>query len=294
MRTEQLMWSWQGKSIEVGFDSAGQGALVLLLPAMSSISTRREMRPLQERLSARYRTLAIDWPGFGDRARPALAWTPQVYSAFLAFVVSELAPSAHAVIAAGHGATYALLHACARPGGFGRLVLLAPTWRGPLPTMMNGQRPFFARICRMVDVAVLGSLLYKMNVNRLVVGYMAAGHVYADPTWLRGERLQDKLAVTRARGARFASIRFVTGALDPLATRGAFLDQARRAGVPMLVVYGGESPARSRAEMEALAAVAGVRSNCLPHGKLGVHEEFPDAVAQAIAPFLAEGQPECA
>ena len=54
MRTEQLMWSWQGKSIELGFDTAGRGALVLLLPAMSSISTRHEMRPLQERLSAYY------------------------------------------------------------------------------------------------------------------------------------------------------------------------------------------------------------------------------------------------
>jgi pimeloyl-ACP methyl ester carboxylesterase len=155
--------------------------------------------------------------------------------------------------------------------------------------MMNGHRPLFDRICRMVDIPVLGSLLYKMNVNRVVVGYMAAGHVYADPAWLRGERLRSKLAVTRARGARFASIRFVTGALDPLATRDAFLDRARQASVPMLVVYGRESPARSRAEMEALASVAGVRSICLPHGKLGLHEEFPNAVAQAIAPFLAEG-----
>jgi pimeloyl-ACP methyl ester carboxylesterase len=157
--------------------------------------------------------------------------------------------------------------------------------------MMNGRRPFFDRICRIVDVPLVGSLLYKMNVNRVVVGYMAEGHVYADPAWLRGQRLRNKLAVTRARGARFASVRFVTGALDPLATRDAFLDQARQASVPMLVVYGRESPTRSRAEMEALASVPGVRSSCLPNGKLGLHEEFPDAVAQAIEPFLAEGEP---
>jgi pimeloyl-ACP methyl ester carboxylesterase len=135
----------------------------------------------------------------------------------------------------------------------------------------------------------LVSLLYKLNVNRVVVGYMAAGHVYSDPEWLRGERLRDKLAVSRARGARFASIRFVTGALDPVITRDAFLDLARRAGLPMLVVYGSESPSRSRAEMEALVAVPGVRGICLPSGKLALHEEFPDAVAQAIEPFLTEG-----
>jgi pimeloyl-ACP methyl ester carboxylesterase len=287
MQTEQLAWTWRGKSVDLGFDTAGQGPTVLLLPALSSISTRREMRPLQERLSARYRTVAIDWPGFGEQARPALPWTPEAYAAFLGFVFRAVTPSAHAVIAAGHGATYALAHACAHPGSFGRLVLVAPTWRGPLPTMMNGHRPFFDRLCRAVDVPVLGHLLYKLNVNRLVVRRMAAGHVYADPAWLRGERLREKLAVTRARGARFASVRFVTGALDPLATREAFLDLARRAPLPMLTVYGAQTPSRSRAEMEALVAVPGMRGACLPLGKLAIHEEFCDVVAQAIAPFLA-------
>ena len=90
--------------------------------------------------------------------------------------------------------------------------------------MMNGRRPFLDRLCKIVDLPVLGPLLYKMNVNRLVVRRMAAGHVYADPAWLSGERMREKLAVTRAQGARFASVRFVTGALDPLATRDEFLD----------------------------------------------------------------------
>jgi hypothetical protein len=38
-------------------------------------------------------------------------------------------------------------------------------------------------------------LFYRLNVNRLVVRYMAAGHVYADPTWLDAGPLQEKLAV---------------------------------------------------------------------------------------------------
>src|SRR5262249_55978233 len=86
----------------------------------------------------------------------------------------------------------------------------------------------------------------------------------------------------------FASVRFVTGRLDPLASRDAFLDLARRAAVPILLVYGAETPPRSRAEMEALAAVGGVRTARLPQGKLAVHEEVPDATFDAIAPFLAE------
>ena len=44
----------------------------------------------------------------------------------------------------------------------------------------------------------------------------------------------------------------------------------------------------SRAEMEALALVPSIRTVVLPLGKLSVHEEFPDLVAEAIKPFLSE------
>jgi pimeloyl-ACP methyl ester carboxylesterase len=287
MHSAQLTWTWRGKTIDLGFDTSGHGPTVLLLPALSSISTRREMWPLQECLSSQYRTVSVDWPGFGDQARPAIDWEPAAYATFLAYILEAVVPSPHAVIAAGHAATYALAHACARPTSLGRLVLLAPTWRGPLPTMMNGRRPFFNRLCKFVDLPVLGPLLYKLNVNRVVVRFMGAGHVYADPAWLSGERLREKLAVTRARGSRFASIRFVTGGLDPIDTREQFLALARQAAIPMLIVYGDQTPPRSRAEMEALATISGMRSVCIPRGKLSLHEEFAAQVAQVVAPFLA-------
>jgi pimeloyl-ACP methyl ester carboxylesterase len=38
--------------------------------------------------------------------------------------------------------------------------------------------------------------------------------------------------------------------------------------------------------MEALAALPGAELKLLPHGKLSLHEEFPDAVVAAIRPFL--------
>ena len=154
--------------------------------------------------------------------------------------------------------------------------------------MAGGQRPFFERLCRLVDRPGLGPLIYRLNVNPFMVRRMGAGHVYADPAFLDEERLRQKLNVVRAPGARFASVRFVTGRLDPLASREAFLDLARRAAAPILLVYGAETPPKSRAEMEALAAVPGIRTARLPQGKLAVHEEFPDATFGAIAPFLAE------
>ena len=38
--------------------------------------------------------------------------------------------------------------------------------------------------------------------------------------------------------------------------------------------------------MEAFAALPGIRAVCLPRGKLSVHEEFPDATFDVVAPFL--------
>ena len=60
-------WSWQGQSLRLGATRLGAGPTLLLLPALSSISTREEMRPLQELLSASHATVSIDWPGFGDQ-----------------------------------------------------------------------------------------------------------------------------------------------------------------------------------------------------------------------------------
>jgi pimeloyl-ACP methyl ester carboxylesterase len=290
-RNQRISWRWREATIEIGVSVRGQGPTVVMLPALSSISTRVELEPLQQRLAPRFRTLAIDWPGFGGLPRPQLDWRPPAYAAYLAFVLRDVAPNPYAVVAAGHAAGYALSHACDHPDAFQRLVLLAPTWRGPLPTMMNGRRPWFDRLCRMFDVPVLGSLLYGLNVNRVVVRYMAAGHVYADPAWLDRDRLRDKLAVTGAAGARYASVRFVTGALDPLGSREEFLDRARRTNVPMLAVYGGETPERSRAKIEALTMVGpGTTVLRLPRGKLSFYEEFPDDTATAILPFLTDGR----
>jgi pimeloyl-ACP methyl ester carboxylesterase len=152
--------------------------------------------------------------------------------------------------------------------------------------MMGEHRRFFDRLCRLVDRSTIGPLIYRLNVNPLVVRRMGAGHVYSDPDYLTEERLHEKLAVARAGGARFASVRFVTGHLDPFASSEEFLGCARRATAPILVIYGSETPRRSLAEIEALAALPGIRSARLPRGKLSVHEEFADETVEAITPFL--------
>ena len=285
--SDSIEWTWRDETIRVGIDHRGQGPTVLMLPALSSISTRSEMRPLAEKLASIFTTIAIDWPGFGDQPRPSVAWEPDAYRAFLAHILQEL-PKPTATVAAGHAAGYLLCQAAEHPGSAGCLCLVAPTWRGPLPTMMGGRRTMFRYISRLVDLPVIGSALYRLNVNRPMIRVMGRGHVYADPAWLDERRLAEKLAVTNAPGARHASFRFVAGELDPMPTHESFMATARLVTDRILVVYGAATPSRSKGEIEALRGLPNVQSVELPVGKLAVHEEFPGLVAEAVQSFLGE------
>ena len=137
---DHIVWNWESQVFRVGTDRLGVGPTVLLLPALSSISTRREMRLLQERLAPSFATVAIDWPGFGEEPRPAVQWRPDAYVAFLRYVLTEVVPRPFATLAAGHAASYALAVGATSPNCTGPLCLIAPTWRGPLPTIMGGKR----------------------------------------------------------------------------------------------------------------------------------------------------------
>lgn len=282
---DEITWQADGRPVRIGTTRFGQGPALLLLPAPSSVSTRAELWPLQERLGHRFATLAVDWPGFGTLPRPKVDWQPRHLAAFLTFLTqTQIQPAA--TLAAGHAAGYALAQAAASPGSLGRVGLLSPTWRGPLPTMMKRRLRAFRGVARAVDLPLAGAAVYRLNVNGPVIGMMMRGHVYADPAWLTPRRLAAKRAVTEAPGARYASFRFVAGELDPFADRAAFLDAARRAGDPVVALYGRQVPPKSRAEMLALAELPNVRATELPQGKLSFYEEFPDAAAEAVLAAL--------
>ncbi len=280
MVEETLDWVTNGEAMRLGMTRAGSGRLALLLPALSSISTRAEMAPLAARLAPRFETLAVDWPGFGTLPRPRRAWSRADMAAFLAQLLAEVAPRPALVVAAGHAAGYLLAHP--DHNAFSSAVLVAPTWRGPLPTMLGRRPDWLPRVRAAVDAPLIGPLLYAVNMSRPVIRRMARGHVYADPAFLAPERFAAKFAVTDAPGARFASVRFVTGVLDPFDDAEAFRAAGTALRDRLTLIWGADTPARSRAEMEALAGAAAVTPTVVAGAKLGVHEERPDETAAAI------------
>ena len=163
-------WSWRGTPIPVGYELSGPAGAepILMLPATSTVSTRAELRALARYLGSRC-CIITDWPGFGDTARPRLDYDRALCRGFLEELVThlraELERSSFPVAACcGHAAGYAIDLEARQPGTFTHLVLIAPTWRGPLPTMMSGRKPIQGYIRKLIHAPVIGELFYRLNV----------------------------------------------------------------------------------------------------------------------------------
>ncbi len=282
-------WTWLGQKVAVVHESFGAGSPCLLLPSFSTVSTREEMRPLAARLAEQLTVTLVDWPGFGDSSRQSFSYGPALMRAFLADFVANHFTQAPSVIAAGHAAGYALGLARAHPRVWSRIVLIAPTWRGPLPTAMGRPPDQWEWVRSLVRAPLIGSALYRLNTAAPVIALMYRRHVYANPERVTRSFIRSKQAVARQRGARYASVAFVTGGLDTVASREAFRQLIVPPPAPLLIVYGAETPPRSRAEIEALRPLEGIEFRAVGGGSLGVHEEQPEAVLQIVMPFLATG-----
>jgi pimeloyl-ACP methyl ester carboxylesterase len=283
---QEFYWNWKGTPIRVAYEVLGEGPPVLLLPAFSTISSRTEMRGLAWQLAQRFQVFAIDWVGFGQSDRPPIDYRPALYHGFLRDFVKEQFKEPVVVIAAGHAAGYVMHLVQQQPDLWSYIILTTPTWRGPLPTMLKGKRrwlPKFVR--RLINMPVLGQLLYGLNTLPWFLRWMMGRHVYGDRAHITREILSQKHQLTQQRNARFASAAFVTGGLDPIHSRTEFIDYFQPLPVPALMVIGEQTPPKSREEMEVIVHFSGVQVYRMP-GTLGLHEEYADDLMAGILPFL--------
>ena len=281
-------WSHQGEQVRIAItDSGGSGPAWLLLPALSTISSRGEWQPFCDAIADQPqpsagppRLIRLDWPGFGASDRLRLPYDAELLAKFLADVRSDLCPADCGLIAAGHAAGIALLAAQRHGLAFRDWVLVAPTWRGPFPTMAGRQSRAFPLLRALLEAPLLGPLLYRLNTTRGVLGWMSRRHVDVAGMGLTAEGVAARQRISRQSGARFASAAFVTGGLDPYTDPKGWLQAARTLRSPLTVVVADQSPPKSLAEMQALAAVAD-RVLHLP-GRLGAHEELGAELARLL------------
>ena len=283
---ETLSLDLGGRRLQVVLERRGPatGAPTwLLLPALSTVSSRSEWQPLATAVADRCQLVSFDWPGFGDSDRPCLDYDADLLRAALRSILSYLYAQNRTrltVVAAGHSASIALALATEWSGQWRRLVAVAPTWRGPLPTMTGWSPQRFGWLRQLVGAPLIGPALYRLNTSQAVLGLMLRRHVWVERSLLTPERLMEQQQLARRRGARFASAAFVSGGLDPAEDRTWWLEQAQRLQCPLHVVLAGEAPPRSSEEMGRLAKSAD-HVTLIP-GRLGLHQEFGPLLAQQL------------
>lgn len=272
-------WQWQNHTLNVATETLGSGPSVLLLPAFSTVSTRAELATLAQALAPHFQVTLLDWPGFGDSDRPSVPYQPDFYHQFLRAFVRDTFAQEVAVVAAGHAAGYALTLQ-----SWSRMVLIAPTWRGPL-AVMGAPVAMRRGIRQLVGTPLIGPALYGLNTRPGFLKWMYRRHVFVDETQLTPDYIERRYQNTQKPGARFAPAAFVTGSLDPVDERGEFLAGLARQAEPVMVIVAEQAPPGSKAEMEAMAQLPNIQAAYLP-GSLGMAEEFGDAISKTILPFL--------
>lgn len=282
---ETLFLDLAGRRLRVVIERRGpaDAPAWLLLPALSTVSSRSEWQPLAEAVQDQRQLVSFDWPGFGDSERQALTYDAELLRSCLRAILSYLSCRNHArltLVAAGHSASIALGLASEWSDRWRRLVLVAPTWRGPLPTMTGWPPQRFGWLRELVAAPLIGPTLYRLNTSQAVLQLMLRRHVWVNRALLTPERLREQQRLARRRGARFASAAFVSGGLDAAEQRDWWLDQARQLECPLHVVLAGEAPPRSSEEMQRLAEAAD-QVTTFP-GRLGLHQEFGAALAQRL------------
>jgi pimeloyl-ACP methyl ester carboxylesterase len=275
--------------MDVQYNVTGDGPPVLLLPAPGAVCTRAEMWPLARQLERRFYTVAVDWPGFGAAPRPRVHWQREFYQTFLADFCEQIFDGPVAVVAAGHSCAYTLQVAHDRPATWSRIALIAPTWRGPLPTALGDQSWLLAPLQRLLALPVLGEVLYRISVAPPLLAFMYRNHVYGSADRVTPRLITEKGQVARQRNGRYASAAFITGALDAVRSRADFLELIDQALVPVLAVCGTHTPARAWQEMATLCQRTDVTVSRVP-GALAPHEEHPAPVSRAVTDFLLQGK----
>ncbi|MGB7415282.1 MAG: alpha/beta fold hydrolase [Thermosynechococcaceae cyanobacterium] len=272
-------WQWQGQAINIATETLGSGPSVLLLPSFSTVSTRAELTTLAQALASQFQVTLLDWPGFGESDRLKLDYQPALFCQFLQDFVRDTFTEDVAVVAAGHAAGYTLALE-----SWSRIVLIAPTWRGPL-AVMGAPESVRSGVRELVRSPLIGPALYGLNTRPGFLKWMYRRHVFVNEAALTSDFIAQRYQGTQQSGARYAPAAFVTGGLDPVSQRAEFLAAIEKQSVPVMVVIAEQAPPASLAEMEAMAKLANTQS-ARSQGSLGMAEEFGDAIAALILPTL--------
>ena len=256
---------------------AGMGEPLLLIHTVGqSLYTWRGVFNL---LSARYRVIAIDLPGFGYSDRPEnFSFSVEDYAEVIArFMDAKGIESAH-IAAFSLGGAYAVSFALRHPERMGRLALLSP----------GGIMPEMPLTIRMIDSPLFGfiaSMLYNMNA----VEKLLRDAVF-DLTNITPDVVQEyykPIADSVSRRCVRRALQYFDD--EPIVAR------LREVDVPVLILTGGEdkwhTPDSQAMELYH-SAIRDCGYSLIRNAGHLMHEEKPERVAAAMFEFIPAAVPE--
>lgn len=247
----------------IAYDERGGGHPIVTLAAGGH--THRDYDELRNLLPARYRSIALDWPGHGASPPGRQPATAMLFADIAEEAIASLAPEGAVVVGSSVGGYAAARLALRRPELVKGLVLLGGggfQGRGLKRRTLYGlmARPFVLRT------------VYPLFATR----YM---RVQTDADWLA---LQTAIASTRTDpGLRALSELWRSFASPAYDLR----DQARNIGAATLVLWGRRDPVFSQTIGRQIKdTIPNARFRVLDTGHLP-HTSNPVAVAAAVVPF---------
>jgi pimeloyl-ACP methyl ester carboxylesterase len=259
----------------------GRGAPLLLVHGLYPGASSYEYRHVFAPLARDYRVYALDLVGFGQSARPALRYTPEVYERLIQDFTREVMGGVDhpvSVVASGLGAAFAVRAAADRPSLFDRLVLVAPTGLEARHIARTGPRARLAR--RLLRLPLLGEGGYNLLASRAALRGTLGGGGEPDRR-AAAARLDYLYLAAHQPGARHAPASLFSGLLDaPLAAAYPELTQ------PILLVWGKAArrtpleQARAFRQANARADIRVLTAGDRPH------EDVPDEFTRAVRAWL--------
>ncbi|HEY6132758.1 MAG TPA: alpha/beta hydrolase [Rubrivivax sp.] len=266
---------------------------LLLIHSVNATASAIEMAPVFERQASRRPLVALELPGFGSSARPAVQHTPGMMSnaiaAALAWTRSQVADVPVDVMALSLACEFAAETALTNPDDVRSLALISPTGmesRRAQERYEEGRTRENKWLRRLLRHPSIGPALYRLLTKR------ASMRWFLSRAW--GTKDFDQRLLEYGRlcagqpGAHHAPLDFVSGALF---TRG-IIERYRLLPMPVWVVHGQKG---SFTDFKACPTHAGSVGNARPHrvtrtafdtGSMP-HCEWPEEFDAAYDRFLA-------
>jgi pimeloyl-ACP methyl ester carboxylesterase len=266
---------WRGH--RVAYTKHGEGTPLLLLHGLHPGASSYEWRHNVDDLAQYHTVYALDLLGFGRSDRPALRYTPSLYQAFLADVMSRLIGERCAVVASALAASHVIALAARDSRQIGALTLIAPMGMSLLQAESAAQ----TTASLLLAAPIIGTSVYN--------GLTSAANIrsFLQRSYANDRLVHDTLVQAYVQSARQPGGKHVISALVGGRLHVDVRNALRRMRQPTLLLWGDqarENPVQNAHAFRVLKPDADW--SLVSDAGDFPHAEQPDATSTAILRFL--------